>query len=200
MTESALAIILHQLVFQGMFFAKNFFLSRKLGRPIRGTNREANISIVFFITFISLALFFAISGETLVTLSLISTQVAHAIGYLLMMASVVIAFASLWHLGDSWRVGVIEEQRTELVQNGIYRMSRNPYFLAYILIFAAYTVFLQNWVLAILALFGFSMIHGMIRREEAYLAEIHGEEYQRYKALVPRYLSIFKPWFPSSGK
>lgn len=192
MSNSALVIIVHQIVFQGMFFSKNFVLRRKLGRPIRGTNPEATISIGFIIVFISSALYFANNSEAAVEKSLIPVALAHTAGYVLMTASIVIAFASLWHLGDSWRVGVIEEQQTQLVQNGIYRCSRNPYFVAYLLMFAAYTVFLQNLILLTLSILGFCMIHIMIRREEMYLGTIHGDDYRLYKQHVPRYLPGFK--------
>jgi hypothetical protein len=42
MSRNLLIIVVHQAVFQGMFFAKNIVLHRRLGVPIRGTNREAN--------------------------------------------------------------------------------------------------------------------------------------------------------------
>lgn len=193
MNQSALALIIHQFVFQGMFFAKNFFLRRKLGKPVRGTNIEANVSVIFFATFIGLALYFALSREALATLPLVPIPVAQITGCVLMIASIIVAFASLWHLGDSWRVGVIDEQATQLIQSGIYRYSRNPYFLAYLLMFAAYTIFLQNIVLLVLSVVGFCMIHIMVNREEAYLAKIHGNDYRQYKKNVPRYLPILKP-------
>ena len=192
MSEAALAIIIHQLLFQGLFLAKNIVLRRKLGRPIRGSNKEANASIAFFVLFIALALYFASGGGSSLTLSLVPTIAASIVGYLLMAASLVVAIASLWHLGDSWRVGVIEEQQTQLVKDGIYGVSRNPYFLAYLLMFAAYTVFLQNVALLALSFLGFILVHSMVRREEAYLERTHGDEYLRYKEQVPRYLPLRK--------
>ena len=42
MTHDTWLIVLHQLLFQGMFFAKNILLERRLGQPIRGFNPEAN--------------------------------------------------------------------------------------------------------------------------------------------------------------
>jgi hypothetical protein len=56
MPDAALLILIHQLLFQGMFVAKNFFLKHKLGKPIRGFNLEANLSISFFIFFIGLSI------------------------------------------------------------------------------------------------------------------------------------------------
>jgi protein-S-isoprenylcysteine O-methyltransferase Ste14 len=163
-------------------------LRRKLGQPIRGSNTEANLSIVFFALYIGLSLYFAWLGGGPFSLQLLPVTIARIAGYLLMVASVVIALASLWDLGDAWRVGVIEEQQTQLVQTGVYGRTRNPYFVAYLLMFAAYTVLLQNMLLLALAILGFGMIHAMVRREESHLATRHGDEYRQYARHVPRYL------------
>jgi len=190
MNDIALLILVHQLLFQGLFFAKNFFLRRKLGKPIRGFNREANLSIAFFMVFIGLSIYLAISRGGQGGAGPMPNGMAVVIGLALMLANLVTGLASLKDLGDSWRVGVIEEQQTRLIESGIYRFSRNPYFLSYLLMFAAYTVLLQNLVLLLLSFIGFGMIHAMIIKEERYLAITHGEAYQQYSARVPRYFLI----------
>jgi protein-S-isoprenylcysteine O-methyltransferase Ste14 len=106
----------------------------------------------------------------------------------LLALNLLIGLASLRDLGDSWRVGVIEEQRTALVNDGIYRYSRNPYFVSYLLLFAGYTVLLQNALLLALSLLGFALIHRMIRREEHYLLGVHGDDFRGYCQRTPRYL------------
>ncbi len=111
---------------------------------------------------------------------------------LFMLASLGIAAASLKDLGDSWRVGVIEGQETELIERGVYRFSRNPYFLAYLLMFAAYTTLLNSALLLVLSAIGFGMVHAMILREERYLASKHAADYERYRQSVPRYLGVRK--------
>ena len=68
--------------------------------------------------------------------------------------------------------------------------SRNPYFLAYLLMFAGYTMLLQSPLLLILSLIGFGLIHAMILREERYLAKTHAADYERYRQRVPRYLRL----------
>ena len=83
---------------------------------------------------------------------------------------------------------MIEEQQTALVQSGIYRFSRNPYFVAYLLMFAGYTVLLQSLLLLALTALGFVLIHLMILREEKHLASLHPGEYREYCRRVPRYI------------
>ena len=191
MTHDTWLIVLHQLLFQGMFFAKNILLERRLGQPIRGFNLEANLSIAFFVLFISVALWLSLSPDTHRTTGLVNGMTQATAG-LFMLASLGIAAASLKDLGDSWRVGVIEEQQTELIERGVYRFSRNPYFLAYLLLFAAYTILLQSFFLLVLSVIGFGLVHGMILREERYLAGKHAADYERYRQRVPRYLNLRK--------
>lgn len=188
MNESTALILWHQLLFQGMFFAKNISLQRKLQLPVRGFNREANLSIAFFIFFIALSIYLSMSGSSALDKRFVPTNISNLCAILLMLANLATGWAALKHLGDSWRVGVIEEQTTALVDSGIYRYSRNPFFVAYLLMFAAYCVLLQSLPLLLLSLLGFGMIHTMVTREEQYLQGVHGSAYSQYKQRVPRYV------------
>jgi protein-S-isoprenylcysteine O-methyltransferase Ste14 len=188
MIEVWLIILIHQLIFQGMFLAKNILLSRKTGKQIRGKNKEANISILFFILFIGLSLVFGYINTPLGEVELLNSYLATTTGLLFLFLSLALSAISLLHLKDSWRVGVVEDQKTKLVQEGVYRFTRNPYFVSYLLIFAAYTLLLQNVILLGLSLLGFSFIHKMIVTEEKYLQTTHGDSYLKYKQRVPRYL------------
>ena len=191
MTHDTWLILLHQLLFQGMFFAKNLLLQRRLGHTIRGFNPEANLSIAFFVIFISISLWLSLGSDTHRTIGLLG-GVMQATAGLFMLASLGIAAASLKDLGDSWRVGVIEAQETELIERGVYRFSRNPFFLAYLLMFAAYTTLLNSALLLVLSAVGFGMVHAMILREERYLASKHAADYEHYRQRVPRYLGLRK--------
>jgi len=190
MSESALIILLHQLLFQGMFAVKNLRLRRKLGQPVRGDNPEARRAIGFFALFIAVALYLAWSGADVGTVHWLPPIAAAGLCLLLLALNLAIGAAALRDLGDSWRVGVLEKQRTDLVEDGVYSLTRNPYFVAYLLMFAAYTLLLQNLVLLVLSGIGFGLVHGMVRKEEAYLESVHGETYRDYKGRVPRYLLL----------
>jgi protein-S-isoprenylcysteine O-methyltransferase Ste14 len=190
MIETWLIIVIHQSVFQGLFVAKNIILHKKTGKQIRGKNIEATVSIAFFAFFICVTLaisFFKLPfGETLI----LSNSTAMIAGSGLLLLNLIISTASLINLKESWRVGVIESQKTELVISGIYRFTRNPYFVSYLLMFAAYTIILQNVILLGLSILGFFLVHKMIIKEEKYLDSVHGEAYLQYKKKVPRYLFI----------
>jgi protein-S-isoprenylcysteine O-methyltransferase Ste14 len=190
MSGSAIIILIHQIIFQGMFFIKNISLHRKLRTPIRGGNREAILSVGFIIIFILISFLLSLFKSPFGTFNLLKRSSTLAVALTLIVANLLIAVASLMGLRDSWRVGVLEDQQTDLIEKGIYRFSRNPYFLSYLIMFVAYTVLLQNIILFILSLVGFAMIHLMVLKEEKHLTALHGENYRRYRKRVPRYIII----------
>lgn len=190
MRGTILIILTHQILFQGMFFAKNISLRRKLGMPVRGRTREANMSIGFFSLFIIVAALFGLFDAPFGTVHLLTRTTATAVALALLLMNLLVGSASLLGLRDSWRVGVREDQQTDLIKGGIYRFSRNPYFLSYLIMFAAYTVLLQNIILLFLSLVGFAMVHAMVLKEEEHLTARHGDTYRRYQKRVPRYFII----------
>lgn len=186
--ESWIIILMHQLIFQGMFAVKNVLVSRKTGRQIRGRNIEANLSIGFFILFIALALVLGLADSPLGKVQFLSDFTAAILGCLVLFFSLVISAASLITMKDSWRIGVVEDQKTHLITSGVYRFTRNPYFVSYFLVFLGYTAVLQNLILAGLSVLGFFLVHSMIKKEEIFLEGLHGDVYRAYKAKVARYI------------
>ena len=171
-----------------MFFAKNITLRRRLGMSIRGGNREAKLSTGFFFLLILCSVLLGLFENPFGTVDLIARSTALPIALALLAVNLLIGATSLVGLGDSWRVGVLEDQQTDLVEGGIYRFSRNPYFLSYLIMFAAYTVLLQSVILLVLSSVGFAMIHAMVLKEEKHLTALHGEMYRQYQKRVPRYI------------
>lgn len=188
MIEVWLIVLIHQVIFQGMFVLKNTTLHKKIGKQIRGNNKEATISIVFFAMFIVAALVMSVFKNPVGETQILSSFLAMIFGLVFLFLNLIVSLASLVNLKDSWRVGVLENQKTELISTGIYRFTRNPYFLSYLLMFSAYTIILQNTILFGLSLIGFLLIHKMILKEEKYLCSVHGSDYTEYKKKVPRYL------------
>ena len=164
-----------------MFFAKNFRLKRRLGGPIRGSNLEANLAIGLFVVFILVAIGQAAMNGAPGPDAALPAKLTQTAGLVLILASLLIARSALKDLGDSWRVGVLEEQQTELIERGIYRFSRNPFFVAYLTGFAGYGILLQSAVLLGLLLICLAATHAMILKEETHLTNSHGTLYEAYK-------------------
>ena len=89
---------------------------------------------------------------------------------------------------DSWRAGIPEEDRTELVTEGIYSFSRNPAFLGFDLQYIGVLLMFCNLLTAAFTVFAVSMLHLQILQEERYLTAAFGPEYLQYRRHVLRYL------------
>lgn len=92
-------------------------------------------------------------------------------------------------MGDNWRIGVDQDERTELVTSGSFAMVRNPIFTAMLVTGAGIALVVPNgialagWALLLLA------IELQVRVvEEPYLRRHHGESYKSYVARVGRFL------------
>lgn len=78
-----------------------------------------------------------------------------------------------------------------LVVNGPFGISRNPLYLALLLLYAGAAFFLSSLGSLLLLPAVFAWIHfGAVRPEEARLLRLFGEEYARYCSAVPRWLGL----------
>ena len=78
---------------------------------------------------------------------------------------------------------------TAMVTTGPYRLTRNPMYLGFTLLYLGTTCWVNTvWPLILLPLVLVTMHYGVITREEAYLERLFGEEYLAYKRRVRRWL------------
>lgn len=89
---------------------------------------------------------------------------------------------------DSWRAGIDESQKTSLVTSGIYKISRNPAFVGFDLIYIGSILATCNIVIIVLSIICIIIMHLEIKEEEKFLEKEFKEEYLVYKKSVKRYL------------
>jgi len=78
---------------------------------------------------------------------------------------------------------------TTLVTNGPYRVTRNPIYIGFILLYFGIAILATSvWMLLLLVPLLIVLQRGVVEREETYLDAKFGEEYGKYKARVPRWL------------
>jgi protein-S-isoprenylcysteine O-methyltransferase Ste14 len=76
-----------------------------------------------------------------------------------------------------------------LVVSGLYRVSRNPMYIAVVLMLIGWAVGFRSRALTIYAVVVMLAFHlRVVFGEEPWLARRHGEEWVRYRARVPRWL------------
>ena len=109
-------------------------------------------------------------------------------GFCIGMVGDLIFLISVLCMKDSWRAGIPDRDRTELVTDGIYAFSRNPAFLGFDLKYVGVLLMFCNLLTASFTVFAVSMLHLQILQEERYLTATFGAEYLDYRHRVFRYL------------
>lgn len=92
-------------------------------------------------------------------------------------------------MGDSWRIGVDETERTALVTGGAFKLVRNPIFSAMLLTATGLALMVPN-VLAVVGVATLVVaLELQVRRvEEPYLDTVHGQTYAAYRRRVGRFI------------
>ena len=110
------------------------------------------------------------------------------IGWALLILSLLFVWFAQSNMKESWRIGIDEENKSELVTNGFFAISRNPIFLGIMIANIGLFLVLPNaFTLLIIALSTVS-INTQIRLEEEFLLKEFEEKYQDYKAKVRRWI------------
>ena len=104
------------------------------------------------------------------------------------LAGIAFFYAAVKTMGRSWRAG-ISDDKTKLITTGIFRISRNPAFLGFDLLYLGILLMFFNFFLLLSSLFAGVMLHLQILNEEKFLEERFGEEYIKYKSKTGRYFS-----------
>ena len=89
---------------------------------------------------------------------------------------------------DSWRAGIPDQDKTELVTDGIYAFSRNPAFLGFDLQYIGVLLMFCNLLTGMFTVFAIVMLHLQILQEERYLTAAFGADYLNSRRRVLRYL------------
>jgi protein-S-isoprenylcysteine O-methyltransferase Ste14 len=110
------------------------------------------------------------------------------LGAVLMFGGLALQAAAMLDLGASWRIGIDERTRPGLITGGLYRVTRNPIYLALIVALFGYTLLLPTLLSALILIGACIAIRQQIAEEERYLVRTYGEQYRAYAQRVGRLL------------
>ena len=110
------------------------------------------------------------------------------VGWAVLIASLIWLLIAQAQMGASWRIGIDDKRRTELVQHGLFSLSRNPIFLALRLNLVGLFLVFPSAVTSALLAAGEILIQVQVRLEEQHLANLHGAAHEAYRAKVRRWL------------
>jgi protein-S-isoprenylcysteine O-methyltransferase Ste14 len=141
----------------------------------------------------SIVLFLNGSLGTIDALDVDGIQIA---GIVMAGAGGLAVFAAQLGMGESWRIGVSEEQRTDLVTGGWFSLCRNPIYSAMILGWTGFALMVPTWAgLAAIVVVALALELQVRAVEEPYLLRAHGDAYRGYAERVGR----FVPWVGRGG-
>lgn len=116
------------------------------------------------------------------------SQIMNFTGIILGILGNIIFACAITTMKDSWRAGLAENDRTEMLTSGIYQISRNPAFLGFDCVYLGILFMFFNIPLLIITVLAILMLHIQILQEEHYLDKEYGIDYRFYKKQVYRYL------------
>ncbi|MDE6607489.1 MAG: isoprenylcysteine carboxylmethyltransferase family protein [Lachnospiraceae bacterium] len=111
-------------------------------------------------------------------------------GLLMAVLGTVVFMVAMFTMQESWRAGIPKSKDTKLVTGGIYKVSRNPAFLGFDLVYIGMGMTFFNIGLCVISVMGVIMMHLQILEEEKFLEEVFGKEYVLYREKTGRYIGL----------
>lgn len=109
-------------------------------------------------------------------------------GLVLLIASLIWTAIAQMQMGTSWRIGIDKKNRTELVQKGLFTISRNPIFLGMRLALLGFFLTIPNAITLLTLVLGDVLMQIQVRLEEEHLRNLHGKEYTDFCKKVRRWI------------
>lgn len=107
--------------------------------------------------------------------------------FIYLIGSLATIFSKI-NMGKNWGVPAqLDKDRQDLVITGLYKFSRNPMYLGFILITSGYFLALRSYFIVIPILL-FFVLNKAAEKEEKLLEKNFGKKYLEYKTKVPRFI------------
>ena len=152
------------------------------------------VGVLFRLTILAVALvvilfvFLPSLYKYLVPISYLSNPTLSLIGQILLTLTLGWVLIAQVHMQKSWRIGIDENVKTELIQTGLFKISRNPIFLGMRIMLLGLFLVLPNAATLVTLFSGELLIQIQVRLEEEFLTRIHGEAYRAYRKQVRRWI------------
>lgn len=184
-----LLAVLIMLIFYSIYFLK-MLSQRKKGIKTNqiGKRKEKDIHIVETLMGVGTCLIVIVQLLSIVLNLTMLPFYARVTGFIMAMFGNAIFLISVLCMKDSWRAGIPEKDKTKLVTKGIYKISRNPAFLGFDLMYIGILLIFFNYGLLLFTVYVIMMLHLQVLQEEKYMEKTFGNEYLQYKNKVFRYI------------
>jgi protein-S-isoprenylcysteine O-methyltransferase Ste14 len=181
-----------------VFFLRTFLLWERTGiNPLTFKNGDDahgfNGKVFSFISVpelivISIYAFSDYWRDYLLPLWYLENPFLQKIGWVLLLISLILVWVAQSQMANSWRIGIDEMNKTDLVTTGLFRYSRNPIFLGIMIANIGLFLALPNAFTMLIVALSTVSVNTQIRLEEEYLVKTHSDAYAQYKNKVGRWL------------
>lgn len=184
--------------FMTAFFGTSFIVSKKIGKNPNVLPKDDSaygligryfkLTLVFLFIYTLLIFFFPHADYEGFSINFLETIYFKYIGITLMLFSLLWVLIAQFQMKNSWRIGIDEDLKTDLITTGFFKYSRNPVFLGILLSLIGMLLTIPTFISLSFLIIANILIQTQIRLEEEFLLKQHDEVYLQYKAKVRRFL------------
>lgn len=186
------------IFFMTAFFGTSFIVSKRIEKNPNVLPKDDSAYgligryfkyTLFFIFTYTLLLF--IFPEDIINnfkINLFKDTIFKYIGIASLILSLLWILIAQFQMKNSWRIGIDEDQKTELITIGLFKYSRNPIFLGILVSLTGLFFTLPTLISLSFFVISYILIQIQIRLEEEFLLKQHDKTYLHYKAKVRRFL------------
>ncbi|MEW6652939.1 MAG: isoprenylcysteine carboxylmethyltransferase family protein [Bacteroidota bacterium] len=184
------------IYFGAAFVLKSLIVAKRIGKnPLvlpKDDSAYGLIGLYFKLTLLAMFIyvlafsFFPTLHDCFLPIKQLDSSTMKYIGLSLLFISLLWTVIAQGHMKNSWRIGIDNDTKTELITSGLFSVSRNPIFFGMILSLVGLFLTTPNALTALFLIVGYILIQIQIRLEEEFLTEQHGQKYLDYKQRVRR--------------
>jgi protein-S-isoprenylcysteine O-methyltransferase Ste14 len=202
--EHILRIILpiYFIVYFGIaFVAKSLIVAKRIGKnPLVLPKDDSAYGLIgqyFKLTLISMFVYVILFAfvptlyDSFLPIKQLDTLTIKYVGLVLLAFALIWTIIAQGHMKNSWRIGIDKETKTELIQTGLFGLSRNPIFFGMIVSLVGLFLATPNALTGLFLVLGYMLIQIQIRLEEDFLTNQYGQNYLTYKQKVRRFIPRF---------
>lgn len=128
-------------------------------------------------------------GDVFEPISSLDETPLHVLGLALCAVGIAGTFGAQMAMGASWRIGVDESERTDLVTGGVFSLCRNPIYTFMLIAWIGFALLVPTWCSIASIPVGILGLEVQVRLvEEPYLLRSHGDSYLAWASRVGRFL------------
>ncbi len=157
----------------------------------RGAGPLELLSGILFIGGMSMAIVSLnlVLHDDLEPIDALDVDALHAVGIVLAALGGLAVFGAQLGMGASWRIGVSDDQGTDLITGGWFRLCRNPIYTAMVVGWTGFALMVPTWLaFAAVVVIAVGLELQVRVVEEPYLIRTHGDEYRGYASRVGRFV------------